>query len=515
MTKWALAFILLMFATGDGFPIYFSERIYRTLDQLDEALANGEISQEYYDEFVDAFTGYPSSASTAEDLRPNMTVLLGTYAIPRWNYTSTYRQRLESNFGSSRYDRISCMGRGFTGSIAFEKLTAKSLLVRSTAFSIWRSKWHLNVGNLNFEYANSLTIGRPALHKELHDDNDFGTSLLYPTRNRKNGIEFEREVGAVTARVYVSRLQGDRYYAQSVGGDLERRTASAKFGLMALRQQASQRGGRSKIITYLVPHTAIGHQDRRLSTESSFQVGGASAHSLRGDLQTGHLRQALEFFSYGKAYANLESGGYAYSDFDDAAIEGTGLEYRDKRPGRIGLSIEQFFNFNAESAFGQIVRWNNRLDGRKCVASRMQYAHSDHEVALRVQAIYQDLDLEGGSDIRKLVAAAAEFQPTVALKYEIQHKIEQRILNGSKRYPFRSRHDFTWSIDPRFKAMGMVNYYDGDLQSGASAQVMLALGLEIEPNKDLRFSARCQSRYRFSVERLDTWELRLNCEATL
>ncbi len=57
MTKWVVAMIIAIFATGNSFPIFFTDQSYRSLEQLDEALANGEITQEYYDEAADVFTG--------------------------------------------------------------------------------------------------------------------------------------------------------------------------------------------------------------------------------------------------------------------------------------------------------------------------------------------------------------------------------------------------------------------------------------------------------------------------
>ncbi len=68
MKKWVVAMVLAIFATGNSFPIFFTDQSYRSLEQLDEALANGEITQEYYDEAVDVFaTEYLAMTGIAID----------------------------------------------------------------------------------------------------------------------------------------------------------------------------------------------------------------------------------------------------------------------------------------------------------------------------------------------------------------------------------------------------------------------------------------------------------------
>ncbi len=99
--------------------------------------------------------------------------------------------------------------------------------------------------------------------------------------------------------------------------------------------------------------------------------------------------------------------------------------------------------------------------------------------------------------------------------YENQHKIEQRVLNSSKKYPFRSRHDFTWKVTDDLESIAMINYYDSDLNSANDNQLTFAVGQEIDTGRDMRFAGRVQTRYRFVTQKLDNWELRINLEVII
>jgi hypothetical protein len=239
---------------------------------------------------------------------------------------------------------------------------------------------------------------------------------------------------------------------------------------------------------------------------------------MQYEFRSKKLSQSFTLFSYAKSYQNLESGGYAYSDYDDATVDEVGLEYREKRAGRRGIAIGQTLNFHPEKLTAQLVRWENRLDDRQCVAARLTFEQSNRFRILRkfrLQAIYQDLDIEHGADTRKLITISTELQPSTSIVYENQHKVEQRVLAGRKKYPFRSRHDLAWRINSNLESTVMINYYNSDLSSEGNDQLTLAAGQELQAGRDFRFSGRLQTRYKFATEKLDNWELRINLEVVL
>ncbi|MGB5106275.1 MAG: hypothetical protein WBP29_07210 [Candidatus Zixiibacteriota bacterium] len=519
MAKWVAAFILLMFATGSSFPIYFTDQVFRSLDQLDEALANGEISQEYYDDVLAEFVGpVPIESLVRDDVRQQQRVVAENRQFPEWYYRADYRQGLEQDFVNTRYDRLALAGRKCFVTASLEKRSNRSYLLRDIEFSVRRPYWKLEIGNINPSYASGLTVGRSGLHRELHSADDFGSSVLFPTQNRKNGVAFSREFRSSNLSAFASRVEGDRYFDQSLGSDFALNIGRVKLGLVMLRQQIGEFGAKSRIINYLAPHFQLGERFRVLTSESSFQLGGAAAHLVQFQMKSRQLTQSYTAFCYGSKYQNLESGGYAYSDYDDATIDEVGMEYRDKRAGRGGIAIEQAFRFHPESLTAQLVRWQNRLDDRQCVAGRLTFEQSNRFrilTKLRFQAIYQDLDIEHATDTRQLITLSTELQPLRSFVYENQHKIEQRVLNSNKKYPFRSRHDFALKINPQLESIAMINFYDSDLNTSGNSQLTLAIGEELQSDRDFRFSTRLQTRYKFSTGQLDNWELRLNLEVIL
>lgn len=519
MTKWVVAMVIVIFATGNSFPIFFTDQSYRSLEQLDEALANGEITQEYYDEAVAHFTGMVDAESLVTgDVESRVGSETIRRPYPEWKYSSQYRQDLEANLTSIRYDNILVRGKKFRGGLGFEKRSSHSYLLRYFTSSTWGNRWRLDVGKLNTSYASGVTVGRSALHRELHSADDFGSSIVFPTQHRRNGIGFSHEYRRFTLASFASRIEGGHHYLQSAGGDFTFDKGRTGLGVVGLHQQVGVFGVRSSKFTYLAPHIQIGPPERVLATESSFQINGAAAHVLQYEFRSKKQSQSFILFSYGSSYQNLESGGYAYSDYDDATIAEVGIEYREKRAGRRGVAIEQTFHFATEKLSAQLVRWENRLDDRQCVAGRLTFEQLGRIPLLsrlRVQAVYQNLDIEHNTDTRKLITVMTRIMATGNLSYENQHKIERRVLNSSKKYPFRSRHDFTWKITDDFESIAMINYYDSDLNSPDDNQLTFAVGQEVDAGRDLRFAGRLQTRYRFATQRLDNWELRINLEVIL
>ena len=114
MTKWVVAMVFVIFATGNSFPIFFTDQSYRSLEQLDEALANGEITQEYYDEAVEMYFGLEKPSSTA---LPDVLIPLGGRAkslsenrTVQFRIDSKLLQDLQEDYAFVRYDRIAVVG---------------------------------------------------------------------------------------------------------------------------------------------------------------------------------------------------------------------------------------------------------------------------------------------------------------------------------------------------------------------------------------------------------------------
>lgn len=525
MTKWVVVMILVIFATGNSFPIFFTDQSYRSLEQLDEALANGEITQEYYDEAVDVFaTIFGSNVFPRDSLPQTVPMQEGNRSLPEWRYSAAYRQEFGSEYNSTRYDRLRVeaslfRGRVVTkGGLVTEKRTGESYLVHSYSFLIKRRALQIRFGGISPQYANGITVGNSGYHRDLRKRGDFISSILFPIRHQKNGIAITEQYHRSTVAAFVSRLEGDRFYIQSVGGDFTMTEGWADFGLATLHQKIGKFGSSSRMLHFLAPHFRKSRFTRSLTAESSFQIDGAAAHVLQYEFSSKKQSQSYILFSYGTKYQNLESGGYAYSDYDDAAIDGVGLEYREKRAGRRGVAIEQTFHFTTEKLTAQLVRWENRLDDRQCIAGRFtiaQFSRFPILNRLRVQAIYQNLDIEHDTDTRKIISVTTKLMKSGVFIYENQHKIEQRVVDSSKKYPFRSRHDLTWKISEDLESIAMINYYDSDLNSANDNQLTFAVGQEIDTGRDMRFAGRVQTRYRFVTQKLDNWELRINLEVII
>ena len=531
MAKWVAAFILLMFATGSSFPIYFPDQVFRSLDQLDEALANGEISQEYYDEVAALFAGeYTLDQNSTDDISDGVLDLQSDHqrfldSTIYLQYNSMIHQRLEQPYQFLRYDRAIVRSNQFELRFITEHTNGASLRVRSRSLSIYdktSGRWSLQLGNFNYAPGCGLTFGKQAPPTLLQAQTSGLRSVLYPRRGSGNGLLFNYRTRDPWIEItgFASRNEGERFSNTSLGGVIQLvHTSQPGIVVMSQRIVNSDAGASSKY--YIAPF--FGYDAFKLIAargESSFQIGGPSAHFYQLDI--GRFRRKIRLsiagFSYAKNYKNIQSNGYAFSDNEDVTIDEVGMEYRDKRPGRIGVLVEQEIGLHTKKLSAQLVRWQNRLDDRQCVAARLTLEDSKRIGILynfRLQVIHQDLDIIHDTDTRNLIALSTELLSSKSFTYENQHKIEQRALGSTKKYPFRSRHDFSLKINPQLELIAMANFYDSDLNTSGNSQLTLAIGEELQASRDFRFSTRLQTRYKFSTEQLDNWELRISLEMVL
>ncbi len=531
MTKWVVAMILAIFATGNGFPIFFTDQSYRSLEQLDEALANGEITQEYYDEAVAVFAGDGNSYSEIEfDLEdPKRPMFNRKSSLPtrglHLKYNTTVQQEMEESFRSVRYDHFLVRSGGVGFDFSTEHKYGQSVRVRSRQFNAYTndSRWLISVGNFEHQPACGVTFGARVAPPPLRGQSNTAESALYPLRSSGNGLHVS--YFGLDPRLeidgFISRTKGEGFTNTTVGGDIGVGNRFGVPGLVVMSQRIVNSDGRSQTHNYIAPWFYRGSW-RGIDAigESSFQIGGAAAHYY--EVSRARWERTFGFtlagFSYAKNYRNVQSNGYAFSDNEEVTIDKIGLEYSDKRPGRVGILFEQDIDWRTERLTFQLVRWDNRLDDRQCVAGRLTFEQSGRFPLLnrlRVQAIYQNLDIKHDTDTRKLITVTVKLMTTGVFIYENQHKVEQRVLNSVKKYPFRSRHDFTWKITNDLETTAMINYYDSDLNSSDDNQLTFAVGQDVDTGQDLRFAGRVQTRYRFATQKLDNWELRINLEVIL
>lgn len=523
MTKWVVAMVITIFATGNSFPIFFTDQYYRSLEQLDEALANGEITQEYYDEAVEMYIG----------LDGDITIGFGEMASPKYwkprkmlnshgyqfRYETNLTQDLVGNHDVVRYDNLSFKSRRHQFQMSLESRNGHSSVVRSRRLLLVSHGFRAALGNFTVRYGSGVTVGNSRAMSSL-GASEFVETLKYPAKSRENGISLLAYRGKSNVGLFVSRLEGKGYIRESAGLDINSNSRRFYPGATYLFQRLGNRYGGKRLIHYLAPHFVYSFSVfSDLSGESSFQVGGASAHYYRLFTNYSESYHEVAFFSYSRDYKNLQSNGYAYSDYEEVSIDELDFTYRDKRPGRFGIVALSRFNASGNIAVEPfLARWENRSANRQCFAAKLGFETSFSRLGrseLRVQVIYQNLDIEHDTDTRKVISVTTKLMKSGVFIYENHHKIEQRVLESSKKYPFRSRHDFTWKITDGLESIAMINYYDSDLNSSDDNQLTFAVGQEIDTGRDLRFAGRVQTRYRFATQRLDNWELRINFEVII
>ncbi|GEM_PF-1801411 len=520
-----LVFLLSVGAgIGIATPVSFHDQTYTTLDQLDQALEEGDISYDEYLLLMESFLGSPYEDAPVEETveLAGADTLLATETGEsrfRLSYHGSLQHQLKEDPTSARYDRFACEWGQLRLDMSFELRNQGELLFRSRSLRYRHSSGEVTLGSYNLRLGQGVTQGLGSYHTELHEDNDFGSSLRLPIKDRHNGLLIRQRFGNVRTGLLLSDVEGAEFYQTAVGSFLEIGESKRSAGVVLLRQQIGRSDGNRHLQEYLAPYFRLVTRTLSLSGESSFGLGSSSAHVYEGEIRRRRIRQEFTFFSYARDYRNLQSGGYAYSDYDELAVDAIGFSYRDKRAGRIGLAASSTLEAADNANLGvSLVRWNSRLDGRHCVAANASVTvrgAASKQSRIVVRGVWENLDLTAHSSNRRLVSLSTRTSVGHAVTLETLWKLERRVRSGTRTSPASVRTDLLWQTLPGWATTLTLKYYSPNTSGSASDYLHFALGQKLTHLKTFSLWIRTQTKYLFDRQRLDVWQARLNCEFSL
>jgi hypothetical protein len=502
-------------------PVYFHERTYTSIGELDQALEAGDISYDDYLLLIESFLDSPENDTISDEtikleIADTVAAVADRKSRLRLSYRGSLQQKLENEPAFVRYDRLACEWGKLRLDLSFELRNQKQLLFRSRSLRYKHSSGEVIVGSYNLRLGQGVTQGSGSYHSLLHVDDDFGSSLRYPIKNRHNGILIRQHFGDIQTGLLLSEIRGADFYRTAIGSFIEIGESKHSAGVIILRQRLGLNGGSTKQQDYLAPYFHVSAKALTLSGESSIAFGSAAAHVYQAEIESRRIRQDFTFFSYARGYQNLQSGGYAYSDYEQLSIDETGFSYRDKRAGRVGLAMSSTTEMTRDIDIGvSFVRWNNRMDNRRCAAVKATLAMervAGTRNRIVVRAIWENLDLTADSENRRLVSLSTKTPINRSVEVESQLKIERRVRSGATTSPFSVRTDLLWRMSRDLAATVMLKYYNPNLDRPSSDYFHFALGQRLMRQKAFSLWLKAQTKYLFDRQYLDGWEARINCE---
>jgi hypothetical protein len=502
-------------------PVYFHEYTYTTLDELDQALEAGDITYDDYLLLMESFLGSPDNdtltdETTKLEIVDTVAAAADRKSRLRLSYRGSLQQKLEKERAFVRYDRLACEWGRLRLDLSFELRNQEQLLFRSRSLRYKHTGGEVTAGSYSLRLGQGVTQGLGSYHTLLHEDNDFGSSLRLPIKNRHNGILIRQRFGAIQTGLWLSDVRGADLYRTAIGSFVEIGKSKRSAGVIFLRQQIGREGNTNQHQEYLAPYFRLSAKALTLSGESSFGLGSSAAHVYQADIESRRIRQDFTFFSYARGYQNLQSGGYAYSDYEELSIDDINFSYRDKRTGRVGLAMSSTTEITKDVDIGvSLVRWNNRMDNRRCAAVKAnlamdRFAGTHNKVVVR--AIWENLDLTAASSSRRLVSLSTQSPLGRSFEVESQLKIESRVRSGSTTSPFNVRIDLLWRVFHDLAVTVTLKYYNPDIDRSANDYFHFAVGQKLIRQKAFSLWVKAQTKYLFDRQRLDVWEARINCE---
>ncbi len=435
---------------------------------------------------------------------------------PHASYRGSLTQRLEEASPFVRYDRMTVTWNRWRFDVALESRSSGQPLLRSRSLRYRGSGSEIAIGSYDLRVGQGVTQGASSYHTELHEDGDFAGSFWLPIKNRHNGILIKQDFGRARAGVMASKVAGAEYGKSTLGTYLETGGQKRSAGIVFLRQQLERKAGARSRQDYVAPYFNAVLKDVTLSGESSFGISSAAAHVYTLGIIQERVSQEFTAFSYGRDYHNLQSGGYAYSNYESDTIAETGFVYSEKRSGRAGvLSLTRVKVNPSVDAGLDLVRWSNRIDGRQCVAARMNLAF-EHvlrtDLNIAVRTIWEDFNLGQVTDNRRLLTISAGGPRRGTIEWETTVKTERRMRAGKMTYPASASGDVIFRMVRDLAATMTVKYYDPDASVAKGEYLHLAVGQKLTRSKAFSLWIKGQMRYLLDQQRLSGWEARVYCD---
>jgi hypothetical protein len=514
-----LAFGIMIAAGAEAQAIYLLEGVYRSLEQLDDALAAGEISQEDYEQLLEAILqGCPDGCSLEELLAEESSTgeTSSSRELPgvEVRFNSSFTQKLNGSAASRRYDRLEVS----TGRVEFRLSTEHNsdgdVLLRSRSLEYRSRGVTVTAGSLDFECGTGLTIGHSNHHNRLCERADFRRSLRYPVSSRLDGLMVTANIGWAGVTSFGSKLQGEDHALRSWGVVLEIRDNSHGAGIVLLHQKLSSHDSEARFTNYIGPFLSVQSKPIALSLESSLGLGCSPAHIVSGRWQEERVEVRMTLFAYGQDYQNLQSGGYAYSDYQSDTITGSGFIYSDKRRGRSGISVTSKVKLSRRSRLTvDLVRWRNRIARRECAAIRIAVEKTNlfgRRGRLRVAGVWEDFDMTRRGDRRAGVSISATIPEGRKFTLRSFHKVENRLSGLRSRVSLRTGAAAELSLASEVSATCTAEYFDPDTHVRRNGYLNLSIGQEVEHAKFSRVATSLRARYYPQNGRFSNWEVRVS-----
>ncbi len=530
-TKWVVAALVIVWlpVTSIALPIFFVDQVFKSIEQLDEALAAGEITGEEYELVLDLLLG----SFSGPELK----------AIPDGVYDPSARFRapkvpsqrpplvaLSSHMllsldddDCSRVDHL-LIGNQFAGaSLDLDHPRAGSSTIRKRSVRMrGRSKhggyWDAVFGSFVPELTSRLTSGASGVPSALRRRDDFASSFLFPSRSFQNGIYIRSDLGR-DGRItgFASHVEGTRHFRSSFATFVELDYHRPAGGLGILRQTLGEFGHGSTTRYVLSPFIHYGNPAWMFKGESSVIANGGAALQFSFDWR--HPRRIFEIiaFSYGRNYKNVESGGYAYADYGTTEIPEIDFEYSDKRTGRRGVAIETEYQLSAwQKIRTDLVRWRNVLEDRDCIAARVNWSWRDHDTLafvrnVRLQGLWEDFDLAtSAADARQWLTGSTELRLSGRLTAENLVRVGMRTLDGNDREEWRMRQEMEAVIRKSLRVAVALDWRDSDWSVASNEKLLMSISERFSDGRGNAVSVTVLTRYYPERRRVDDWECRLD-----
>lgn len=343
-----------------------SVRPYESEEDLWEALREGEITQDEYDELIETVrigtdssfvpasdwealpgsdAGYLSHPDSSTDITRSENLLTTTLRDVRVRWRTGFDGRLSSPGQNDGYTNGRIEGSNWKALVSWRqdergaRWQRRVVEVRSHGFT-------LQAGNIEPRWGRGLVIGRRSRLLGSRVTNRPDGHLLQPALSRFNGLWVRSDAnGTVSVHLLVSDIRSDSLTEQVIGAQMVGHHGNIRAGVAALTGGIKQRSAVAKYTQDIVgAHVQVGGNDRAVLAEIAMERNGATAKAaeLVWEFERGRFHGTA--WSYSGGFINPWGGGPSHSDRTSILLDNIGESYSTRTTGERGFALSTRLN---------------------------------------------------------------------------------------------------------------------------------------------------------------------------
>ncbi len=359
--RWLALSVAFVFLATTAHAQQPSVRPYESEEDLWEALREGEITQDEYDELIETIrlgfdsafvpasdlealpgsdAGYLSPPDSAANIARSEDLLTTTLRDVGIRWRTGFDGRLSSPVENNGYTTGRVEGNNWTALFNWRQ-DGRGARWQRRVIELRSHGVTLQAGNVEPRWGRGLVVGRRSRVLGSRIANRPDGDFIQPALSRFNGVWLQSDkTRTVSIEAVTSDIRAESLTEQMIGAQVSGQRGIVRVGLSGLTGAIKRSHGNAKYTQNVIGgHVQVGEDDRAVLAEIALERDGATAKAAEMVWTFERGRFHGKAWSYSKRFINPWGGGPSHSDRTSVTIPDLDESYSTRTTGERGFSL--------------------------------------------------------------------------------------------------------------------------------------------------------------------------------